>query len=103
MMLLALLLAQTLPPASDAPLAPVRPIASLPTDVRRFIARYDECQHWLGEEPYDDARRRQIDAATAKTCKGIDAAGAKLRKRYAANAGVSAALVAYPPLDISYK
>ncbi len=29
--------------------------------VTRFVERAEMCEHWAGEEPYDDARRAEID------------------------------------------
>lgn len=29
--------------------------------VTRFVERAAMCEHWMGEEPYDDARRAEID------------------------------------------
>lgn len=29
--------------------------------VARFVERAEMCEHWMGEEPYDDARRAEID------------------------------------------
>ena len=29
--------------------------------VARFAERAQMCEHWMGEEPFDDARRAQID------------------------------------------
>ena len=29
--------------------------------VTRFVERAQMCEHWMGEEPYDDARRKEID------------------------------------------
>ncbi|HYC67985.1 hypothetical protein [Brevundimonas sp.] len=29
--------------------------------VTRFLERTEMCEHWMGEEPFDDARRAQID------------------------------------------
>lgn len=31
------------------------------TAVTRFVERAEMCDHWAGEEPYDDARRAEID------------------------------------------
>jgi len=31
------------------------------TAVTRFLERAEMCEHWMGEEPYDDARRAEID------------------------------------------
>jgi hypothetical protein len=88
--LLGLMLAQA---AVDAPLA-------LPADVTAFIARYQDCEHWAGEEPYDAARRREIARAVAKLCKGIDKAAAKLRSVHADEPAILAELDRYPPMNI---
>lgn len=29
--------------------------------VTRFVERAEMCEHWMGEEPYDDARRTEIN------------------------------------------
>jgi hypothetical protein len=29
--------------------------------VTRFVERAQDCEHWGGEEPYDEARRAEID------------------------------------------
>ena len=29
--------------------------------VTRFLERAGMCEHWMGEEPFDDARRAEID------------------------------------------
>lgn len=29
--------------------------------VARFLERAENCEHWMGEEPYDDARRAEIN------------------------------------------
>jgi hypothetical protein len=31
--------------------------------VTRFVERAQMCEHWAGEEPYDDARRAEIEAS----------------------------------------
>lgn len=31
------------------------------TAVARFVERAEMCAHWAGEEPYDEARRAEID------------------------------------------
>ena len=31
------------------------------TAVSRFVERAEMCEHWAGEEPYDDARRAEIE------------------------------------------
>ena len=34
-----------------------------PGDVKAFIVRRAECNHFMGEEPYDEARRAYLDRA----------------------------------------
>jgi hypothetical protein len=56
----------------------------MPTDVSDFIRRAVVCNHWAGEEPYDDDRRAQINAAVSSLrCRELDADQATLRKQYA--------------------
>lgn len=57
--------------------------AALPADVRRFVARHESCQHWLGEDGYDADRAREIAAAVKASCTHIDYARSRLLKRYA--------------------
>jgi hypothetical protein len=67
--------------------------ASVPADASGFMSRYAMCAHWGGEEPYDAERREEIERAVRElTCDRLDADEAGLRKRYAANAKVLAAL-----------
>lgn len=56
-----------------------------PKDVDRFQDNVEGCIHFAGEEPYDAARRRQIDSALRSTCGGAKRAIAPLRKKYAKN------------------
>ncbi|MEB1527884.1 hypothetical protein [Xanthomonas sp. WHRI 7945] len=55
---------------------------AMPQDVRAFVARQDVCNHFAGEEPYDAARRRELERAIAKYCDGNEAAWTKLRAQY---------------------
>ena len=92
-------------PASSAPVAPARPAAppppgddppalaalrnGMPPDVSDFIRRAVVCNHWAGEEPYDDERRAQINAAVqGLRCRALDADQASLRAKYAGQAEV---------------
>ena len=59
-----------------------------PRDVRVFVDRYDACQHFLGEEPYDDARRRFLGKSIDDTCTGNDRQLRKLKSAYAGDAGI---------------
>jgi hypothetical protein len=52
-------------------------------DVRDFLQRRTDCNHWAGEEGYDAARRAEINAAYAKLrCAALDADEAALKRRY---------------------
>jgi hypothetical protein len=54
-----------------------------PKDVVKFIKRLDDCAHWSGEEGYDEARRKEINAAIAKLkCERIERDGNSLKKKY---------------------
>lgn len=56
----------------------------MPPDVSEFIRRAVICNHWAGEEPYDDDRREQIDRAVKSMgCLELDADQKALRSQYA--------------------
>jgi hypothetical protein len=74
---------------------PVGAAVPLPPDVRAFIARRGSCEHWLGEEPYDAARRREIDRAVAADCTGADRTLKQLRVKYRGHRRVLNALARY--------
>src|SRR5207253_2731997 len=75
---------------------PPRPAASTPAsqqDVRDFLQRRTDCQHWAGEEGYDAARRAEISAAYVKLrCATLEADEAALKTRYSGNAAIQKAL-----------
>ncbi len=70
--------------------------ASVPTvqqDVRDFLQRLKDCQHWMGEEGYDAARRAEISAAYAKLrCATLDADEKTLKSHYGGNPALLKAL-----------
>lgn len=81
----------------DAP--PDRPNwCDYPHEVRAFIDRRAECDHFRGEpwpegdSAYELERRKELTAAMKTTCGGSDAELARLRARYQGDADVSAAL-----------
>jgi hypothetical protein len=91
------------PGATAAPPAPAPQAASddppllaalrkgMPPDVSDFIRRAVVCNHWAGEEPYDEERRAQINAAVQSLgCRALDADQAALLSRHARNAQVQA-------------
>lgn len=56
----------------------------MPPDVSEFIRRAVICNHWAGEEPYDDDRREQINRAVKSMgCLELDADQKALQSQYA--------------------
>lgn len=72
----------------------------LPADVQRFVEQREGCEHWAGEPDFDEARRKQIEEAVRELCPGVDTQLAKLRKTYADNPRVMAALADFEPLGM---
>lgn len=65
----------------------------LPQSVRDFIDRRANCNHWMGEEGYDAARRAQINNAyDTLRCATLAADEAALKRRYVGNLLVIRAL-----------
>lgn len=56
--------------------------AEMPADVKTFLANREQCDHFRGEEAYDEARGAEISKALDRYCKGTDAALKKLRAKY---------------------
>jgi hypothetical protein len=74
----------------------------LPADVARFVERRDGCDHFRGEEPYDDERRRFLEQRIRKLCIGTDRTLANLKKKYRDDRPVMDRLNAYEPkIEIS--
>ncbi|MGY4395098.1 hypothetical protein ACVWZA_000259 [Sphingomonas sp. UYAg733] len=87
--------AETDPAFNEQQLVAYPKARGLPGDVQHFIARYEDCQHWAGEEPYDAERGNEISAAIEETCRGIDAKLRKLTTRYRSSPDVAATLARY--------
>jgi hypothetical protein len=67
--------------------------AGLPKDVAAVLTRRVACNHWMGEEPYDKARAREIERAIRQNkCDSLAGDEAALRKRYADDPKVTKAL-----------
>lgn len=79
-----------LPPSPDAALA-----TPFPQEVASFMVDRDSCDHFRGEEPYDGERRVFLMESIAELCTGTDAKLAMLRRRYAGDPAVTAALHGY--------
>ncbi len=59
-------------------------VKGLPKDVVALLRRMESCQHYGGEEPYDQARRKQIEVAVQKLrCDRLDADKEKALKKHA--------------------
>jgi hypothetical protein len=83
-------------PALDLPASNITPAADpFPDEVTAFMVDRDGCDHFRGEEPYDEERRAYLDQSIYELCTGTDARLASLRKRYAANEAVIDALSGY--------
>jgi hypothetical protein len=80
-------------PVSNNPtLANSKKTARLLADVAVFLKRCEGCGHFRGEEAYDEERGKFLIQAKKETCTGTDAELARLRRVYAGNAAVIAAL-----------
>jgi hypothetical protein len=83
----------TPPVAAPAKVEAIAP--TLPADVTQFIATRTDCDHFRGEEAYDEARGKFLAEQLEKTCKGSDKALKDLRTRYDKRADVTAALAGF--------
>lgn len=79
-----------LPPSDVAASA-----APFPQEVTEFMVARDGCDHFRGEDPYDAERRAFIQENIDELCRGTDARLAMLRRRYANDPSVIAALKGY--------
>jgi hypothetical protein len=70
----------------------------MPADAQRFITRWTDCRHFLGEPDFDEERRRQLAYAVSQICPGIDEEGRRVRARHTGNAAVIERLRDYEPL-----
>ena len=71
--------------------------ASLPVDVTDFKERRDACDHFRGEDPYDEERRQFLEKQMTELCTGSDEQLKKLKHRYRDNRAVQVALAEYEP------
>jgi hypothetical protein len=68
-------------------------LRGLPAEVRAFIDRRANCNHWFGEEPYDQERKSQIRIAIKDLrCDDLTKVEAGLKSRYRRNQSVLNAL-----------
>lgn len=68
-------------------------VEAQPRVIRHFVARRAMCNHFAGEEPYDEARRREIERALRKDrCDQAESDEVALRHRYARYPAIIAVL-----------
>ena len=53
-----------------------------PADVARFIDRRDGCDHFRGEDPYDQERREFLHRRMTELCVGTDQVLSRLKRKY---------------------
>lgn len=51
----------------------------IPPDVQGYLERRRACEHFIGEEPYDEARRRFLHLRILQSCSGINEQGQATR------------------------
>jgi len=68
-----------------------------PAEVERFIDRRDKCDHFRGEEPYDEERREFLHRRMVEFCNGTDKQLAELKQKYQGNKAVTERLNRYEP------
>ncbi len=66
--------------------------AVLGCDIIQFLEKQESCNHFAGEEAYDEARRKELAKAT-KGCEALDARREALLKKHGANEAVKKALL----------
>jgi hypothetical protein len=54
-----------------------------PQDISIFSNKVEMCLHFSGEEPYDQARAREIKKNVKRYCHGLKLENAQLRRKYA--------------------
>ena len=63
-------------------------VSEVPKDVADFRERRDGCDHFRGEEPYDEERQTFLLERMNTLCSGTDKELAQLRIRYTGNKAV---------------
>ncbi|MHC1653664.1 hypothetical protein ACODUL_10300 [Stenotrophomonas maltophilia] len=80
-------------PADVYDVEDVRIYCTMPADVQAFLARENTCQHFAGEEPYDDERRRELEDASAQYCEGREQNFTDLVARHRDDCAIRTALI----------
>ena len=69
--------------------------SGLPPDVVNFMERRDLCDHFRGEDPYNEERRKFLEENLKKYCTGTDKELASLKAKHNNNEAVLKALANY--------
>ncbi|HVV82754.1 MAG TPA: hypothetical protein VHE35_06720 [Kofleriaceae bacterium] len=65
---------------------------AVPAEVQALLDRWELCEHWAGEEPYDAARKAEIEKGEAQSCPGNEDTRTQLETKYADRPDVLAKL-----------
>ncbi len=85
MKLLALILLGLVCAVSHGYAADANTASGLPPEVAEFKKRRDLCDHFRGEDPYNEERRKFLEQNMKKFCAGIDRELALLKIKYKEN------------------
>lgn len=69
----------------------------LPAEVATFIDDHQNCEHFSGEEPYDEERRAFLNEQL-QDCDQLESRRAELQQRYASDPGLLRLLEQHSPL-----
>ena len=71
----------------------IRMYCAMPGDVQAFLGRESACQHFAGEEAYDEERRVELEAADKRYCEGRERIFADLYARHHEDCALREALI----------
>ncbi len=70
-------------------------VSTLPEDVAKFKERRDLCDHFRGEDAYDEERGKFLAESMKKYCTGTDKELTSLKTKYNNNAAILKTLADY--------
>lgn len=68
-------------------------------DVAKFVERREACEHFIGEEPYDDERAAFLNKSIAENCTGINRDLEALKVKYADKPNILEKLMVFDPIQ----
>jgi hypothetical protein len=74
--------------------------ANIPVEVSQFVEKKEGCDHFLGEPPFDEERKKFLKENIRKLCPGTDQELDALRKKYAENKTVMEKLAEFSNVGI---